>query len=49
MCVCVFEGVNFLVFAPKTWQGDVAFALGNVEIPQSVALGAFVAIHNASE
>lgn len=50
LCVCVcLRGVNFLVFAPKTWQGDVAFALGNVEIPQSVALGAFVAIHNTSE
>lgn len=33
----------------NSWQGNVAFALGNVEIPQSLTLGAFVAIHNISE
>lgn len=40
---------GFSCFRPNTWQGDVAFALGNVEIPQSLTLGAFVAIHNTSE
>ncbi|KAM7380856.1 hypothetical protein PAMP_004127 [Pampus punctatissimus] len=36
-------------FFPNTWQDGVAFALGNVEIPQSLTLGAFVVIHNTSE
>ncbi len=40
---------GFSCLLPNTWQGDVAFALGNVQIPQSLTLGAFVAIHNTSE
>ena len=40
---------GFSCLRPNTWQGDVAFALGNVQIPQSLTLGAFVAIHNTSE
>lgn len=48
VCVCALWG-GVLVFTPHTWRGDVAFALGNVEIPQSLALGAFVAIHSTRE
>lgn len=40
---------GFSCLLHSTLQGDVAFALGNVEIPQSLTLGAFVAIHNTSE
>lgn len=40
---------RFACLLPNTWQDDVASALGNVEIPQSVSLGAFVAIQNTSE
>lgn len=40
---------GFSCLLPNAWQGDVAFALGNIEIPQSLTLGAFVAIHNTSE
>lgn len=40
---------RFSCLLPNTWQGYVAFALGNVQIPQSLTLGAFVAFHNTSE
>lgn len=43
----VWEGFSCLL--PNTWQGNEAFALGNIEIPRSLTLGAFVAIHNTSE
>lgn len=40
---------GFSCLPPNTWQDDVAFALGNVQVPQSLTLGASVTIHSTSE
>lgn len=40
---------GFSCLPPNTWQDDVAFALGNIQVPQSLTLGASVAIQRTSE
>lgn len=40
---------GFSCLPPNTWQDDVALALGNIQVPQSLTLGASVTIQSTSE